>query len=287
MLIPGYGMNDAVFRYHPGGVSFVEALANAGLQPWTLDPRGTRSSRAPSRRSRVRLEDQAFIDLPAAMDRVAALSGHERVHAIGCSLGGALLYAYVGAMAHRVDRLVAMGSPLTWTDRGGILRLFGALGPAVSRVPIRGVSALARAGLPLLRHLPPSVTGFYVNPQLTDLRDARQVARIVESPHADVSLRLSQWIRDGDLTLGGHDVRAGLRQFERPLLLVLATGDGVCPPAAAKPALTAVGGPATLLEVDHPLHRVSHADLFLGAHVSEAVFQPIASWLSPAGSQTR
>ncbi|HMV67246.1 MAG TPA: alpha/beta fold hydrolase, partial [Myxococcota bacterium] len=117
LLVPGYGMNASIFAFHPEGHGLLEHLLGAGFDPWAIDLRGTSTSAPPLRGAPARLRDQAWIDLPTALERVAHVTRQERVHAIGCSLGGALLYAHVGRDAHRVDRLVTMGSPLAWSDR--------------------------------------------------------------------------------------------------------------------------------------------------------------------------
>lgn len=279
LMVPGYGMNAFAFRFHPAGTSMMGALVEAGLDPWALDLRGTRSSTPPRRRAKVRLADQAFQDLPTAIDHIVRTTRSERIHAIGCSLGGALLYAHVGAMDHRIDRLVTMGSPLAWQDRTWLLKLFGRFGPVVGRLPMKGTRTVARFGLPVVGRVAPDLLSIYMNPRITDIRPAKALSRTVEDPRPDVSMQLTKWLREGHLQLDGHHVTDGLGGFHRPLLVVTAREDGICPPSAAKVALEATGGPAELLEVGHPRHAVSHVDLFFGEHVHDAVYDPIQRFL--------
>ena len=61
------------------------------------------------------LTAQAEVDLPTVFGYLRRVTGQERVHAIGCSLGGSLLYAHAAlAPDPGLDRLVAIGAPLTW-----------------------------------------------------------------------------------------------------------------------------------------------------------------------------
>lgn len=279
LLVPGFGMNSSIFTWHPGGPSLMEFLLRAGFDPWTVDLRGTRSSRPPRAGARVRLADQAFLDLPAAAAHVLRHTGHARLHALGCSLGGALLYAWAGRSSAPIERWVTMGSPLEWQDQSALLRLFAAAGPLARWVPVRGSAAAARVALPFARALVPELLSMYLNPRLTDTRDHGPLIATVEDPHADVTASLARWMRHGRLVLGGHDVSAGLRAAAHPLLLVYATGDGVCPPAAARAARHRTGGPVSELAVSHDIERVSHVDLFLGGHVHTQVYAPIANFL--------
>jgi pimeloyl-ACP methyl ester carboxylesterase len=281
LLVHGYGMNASIFGFHPRGPSFLEHLYDAGLDPWTVDLRGTSTAIGPARRAAVTLDDQAHVDLPAVLEHIAAASGAARVHAIGCSLGGALLYAHVGRDAdHRVDRLVTMGSPLVWQDLGLPLRAFKRVGHVLGAVPLRGTRAAARAALPILARVAPDLLSFYLNPRLTFTGPAGALAATVEDPQPRINQALARWMNTGHLMLGDHDVTAGLASFARPLLVVLAEGDGVVPPAASAAAATATAGPTRLLRVTHPEHRVSHVDLFIGDHVHDAVYAPVAAWLN-------
>ncbi len=280
LFVHGYGMNAHLFHAHPTGPSFFDVLMEHGLDPWAVDLRGTKTSEAPHAWSAVRLADIAFKDVPASIDHVRAVTGRDRIHAIGVSLGGGALYAHVGRDAHHIDRLVTMGSPLVWQDRGAVLWTFGALGPALSRIPLRGTTQAARAVLPLARRLGPKAVGFYVNPEITDTLHPETLLRTIEDPHPDVSASLSRWIRQRHLVLAGHHVTHGLKAFGRPTLAVYAEGDGVCPPAAARAVLDYTGGPVDTLAIDDGPNRVSHVDLFAAHFAPERVFPPVARWLA-------
>ncbi len=279
LLVHGYGMNSWVFHEHPTGPSLMEHLARAGLDPWSVDLRGTRSSVAPRPGAPVRLADQAFLDVPTALDLIASRSRVDRVSAIGCSLGGALLYAYAGAMDHRLDRIVTMGSPLVFQDPSWLLRLAGALPGPVARVPVRGTRHLARLALPAAVRFAPSLLSVYLNPANVDLRAPGRLLETVENPHPDVSSQLTRWIREGHLVLDGHHVTEGLGGVHTPLLVVYGDGDGVCPPAAAAAAVAATAGPAAAHRVALPGRPVSHVDLFVGRDTETAVFPAVSGFL--------
>lgn len=280
VFVPGYGMNGFIFRYHPGATSFMEALLNRGLDPWSVDLRGTASAIRVRGRAPVRLSDQAFVDLPTVMDHVAQLTGRARVDAIGCSLGGSLLYAYGAAVRrHRLRRLVTMGAPLRWTP-SALTRAFGLFAPTLGSVPMRGTRHLTRVALPIVSTVVPILLSIYLNPKITRTRPGRMLTRTVEDPIPDVNREIARWMRGGDLILDGLDVSRALADFRQPLLVVVGSGDGICPRDAALCAVGRTGGPVESLEIAHPDgHPVGHADLFISDLAPTAVFPQIADWL--------
>lgn len=280
LFVPGFGMNAFIFRYHPRGGSFMEYLLEQGFDPWSVDLRGQSTSTPPKHNRGWGLADHAFVDLPATFRWISRFTGYERVHAIGCSLGGALLYGYGGTIAdHRIDRLVTMGSPLRWTTASGIVAAFGTLAPVFGKVPVQGTRHLARWLLPVGVRLVPGLMAVYLNPRLTHTGEPHQLSRTVEDTHPAVNLELARWIRNRDLTLGGIDVADALRKFDRPLLVVVGNGDRICPPEVALSAVGLSAGPSRALKVGTDSERVAHADLFISDLAPERIYAPIARFL--------
>lgn len=284
LFVPGFGMNSFIFRYHPRHPSFMETLLDQGLDPWSIDLRGQRSARPhPGTRSSISLADFAFVDLPAAFDFVCAETGHARASAIGCSLGGALLYGYGGAVpGHRLDRLVTMGTPLRWTAVSLVVSAFAAVVPWLGDLPVRGSRRMAEVALPIAARLLPGALSIYVNPRITRCSPARELCLTVEDPHPRVNRQLARWIRGKDLRIGDIDVTDALRRFDRPLLVVAGNGDGIVPAENALAAVEHAAGPVDTLVVGNGQHRVGHADLFISDLSPEHVYRPVARWLLAA-----
>jgi len=285
LFVPGYGMNGWIFRYHPNARSFMGHLVDAGLDPWWVDLRGTSTSRRRRGAPAPSLRDQALIDLPSAFDYIAAATGADRVSAIGCSLGGSLLYAWAGLdPQHRIERLVTMGSPLRW-GHTAITRTFAWGLPAAGSVPMRGTRRLARVALPVAGTIAPWALSLYLNPKITQIRPSRMLTRTVEDPAPTINRDLGRWMRTGDLHLDGVNVTDALSRYSRPLLLIFGSGDGICPEAASTSATERTSGPVDTLRVDHPDgHRVGHADLFISELAPSHVFPRVSRFLESADS---
>lgn len=281
VIVPGYGMNSFIFGYHPEGRSFMQALAESGLDAWAVDLRGQGGSSRGSASRWWGLGDHAFQDLPAVFEFIAETAAFPRIDVIGCSLGGSLVYAYLARYKPgRVRRLVAMGSPLRFVQPSAFIAAVGLFGDIPLAIPIRGTRALARKALPILVQRAPKALSIYLNADITDTTKANELAETVEDPQPGVNLELVRWLRRGRFVIDGMDVAQELVGLDLRVLIVLAMGDGISNPASCR-TITPVLGREHVdeLVVGGPELQVAHADLFISRISDEQVFQPVARWL--------
>lgn len=284
LIVPGYGMNGFIFGFHPRGTSLEWCLTEAGVEVWTVDLRGTSRARAASRSApEASLRSFAREDLSAAARAVLqqTATGADRVDMIGGSLGGSIIYAHLALCpSHRVGSVVAIGSPLVWTQANPLFRWAMGSPRLMRRLRLKGTRRLARAALPLLVKVPGLLTP-YMNAAHVDLDAAPQLTRTVEDPQPLVNRDLAHWLRAGHMKLAGVNVTDALSSVSRPLLLVLANRDGIVPDASARSALDAWGGDdAGVLAVGTDEDWYAHADLFVGHDAPSDVFDPMVTWLS-------
>lgn len=284
LIVPGYGMNSFIFSYHPRGASLEGFLAAAGFEAWRADLRAQGESSSVGGTDHFGLADLALVDLGAAIDAVLAKSntGADRVDVIGASLGGTLLFIHVTLERHhRVGSMVAMGSPVRWVKIHPAIRLAFRSPLLVGAVRFRGTRKLVEKLLPLLAKRVPWLLSIYMNPGATDLSAAREMARTVEDPSRRINRQLAHWINARDLIVRGVNVAEALREVERPLLCVLANGDGIVPRETALFPYQQIGSPLrATLEVGTETLRLAHADLFVSNEAHARVFDPIARWLA-------
>jgi len=284
-IVPGYGMNAFIFGYHPTGLSMEAYLAHAGFEVWSLNLRGQGASRLADRRTTPRfgLRELALVDLPAAVDFIAARNagGHERVDLIGCSLGGTIVYAYAGIFgAARIGAIVGMGAPLRWEAIHPVLKFaFGS--PAVAGLlRIKHTRAIARCGLPLLKRVP-RLLSIYLHPEIVDLSQAETLAETVEDPRPELNREIAAWIRDQDLILDGENVTERFRSVARPLFIMLANADGIVPPATVLSAESAAASAVKdVYTAGDERVKLAHADMFVSEYAQQMVFEPLAAWLA-------
>ena len=119
VIVPGYGMNAFIFGYHPNGPSMEESIAQRGFEVWSVNFRAQDGSRSVGGEKEYNLKDLALTDLGAVFDHIRAHTRTEResVDAIGCSLGGTLLYIHAALV--RQTPLASMIRPKAKTQRSG------------------------------------------------------------------------------------------------------------------------------------------------------------------------
>jgi pimeloyl-ACP methyl ester carboxylesterase len=292
LIVPGYGMNSFIFSYHPNGLSLEGYLVEAGFEVWRADLRAQGGSRplAPASSGRARdalerfgLEDLALTDLGAAIDAVLARArtGGARVDLIGASLGGTLLFLHaVLGGEEKLGSLVALGSPVRWVKIHPALRLAFASPMLVGLVRFRGTRRLAEIALPLLARHTPWLISIYMTPSITDVSAAREMVKTVEDPNRFVNRQIARWIRDRDLVVDGRNVTEGLSRVTRPLLCVVADGDGIVPRETAEyPVKHVSSAVRRVLAVDGDQVSLAHADMFVSNEAHRRVFEPLARWL--------
>ena len=281
LFVHGFGMNSYLMQYHPAGRTFASVLLEQGLDPWAVDLRGTSSSRqlrpeglAPG------LDSQTLYDLPAVLTYIRRQTGHERVHAIGCSLGGSLLFAHAAfAEEPGLGRVVAIGAPLSWQG-APMARYWSRMLQTVGSIPVRGSRHFAKHALPVLAKTAPWLLSVYINPTITDISAPGDITRTVENPIPSVNRAIAEWMR-GELRVAGRAVAPALKRFEEPMMVMYGTGDGIVPRPAALSVVGATSGPVEVVEVGHPRgESVGHADLFVSDIAPQAVFEPAARFFA-------
>ena len=297
LLVHGMGANQNNFTYPPGGC-LVDYLCAKGYDCWTLDLRGSRSSTAPFKHSRndVRMEDFFMEDLPAVIQYVLKTTSYPKVHWIGHSMGGMLLYAYV--QAHGNGLLAsgtALGAPIDFSDAAGNvptkLIAFGERHPRLA-------GSLIRGAIPPLKAIRSAQAIFPVNMRNVpgNMRAAHFI-NMIEDPLPGLMLQVRHWITSKEYTLldGRMDVSRGLTDFSAPLLAFYAAVD---PFINAARALEFFNGikikdkrAMVCSKEEGYVENYNHCDLAFGREAANEIFEPVHKWLkghpcpSPTGKR--
>lgn len=290
LIIPGYCMNTFILAFHPRGTSLVEYLTRHGFEVFTANLRGQGDSELMNGGSRrVGLRELSLVDLPAAVRFTLEQTGRDNLHLVGCSLGGAIVYAYLAhhPETHRIASVVAMGAPLRWEESHPLLKVVFSSRRLASIVNIRGTRGLARRALPIARRIP-RLLDLYMNTAQIALEEADQLVQTIDDPHPYLNVQIVNWVRTGELIVAGKNVAEGLRRVNVPLLNVFANADGIVPPGAARSVGSVLGSDEIQhLEVGDDQGWYAHADMFISDQAERTVFEPMARWLKarrdPAG----
>lgn len=284
-LCHGLATNHFNFMLPPGG-SIGDALAEAGYDCWLADLRACRSATPAPGVSRLTatVDDLLLHDVPAALDYVVKATGYEKVHWIGHSMGGMLLYAYELRFGNgRLASAVTLGAPIGFAGtRHKSHSFLVAIAPYVHRYMANAFRALS----PLISGRAISVRWLPINWENTDARiGAAAIFHAMELPLPRIGGQMDAWAASQTWTMcGGElDVPARLHELQTPLLAVFARSDPFIPQSRARAFFEALPNPdkkmLVLSKENGHSADYNHIDLAVSTNNAEEVQQPIVDWL--------
>jgi pimeloyl-ACP methyl ester carboxylesterase len=282
-IVPGYGMNSFIFGFHPTGDSMEVSWAGRGFEVWSMNLRAQGGSRREGGSRRYGFHDAAVTDLTCVFEHIVrhTETRADRVDGVGCSLGGTYLYVYRALVRerNRLGSLVSMGGPLRWEDPHPALKIAFSSPRLVGQVRLRGTRRMLRLALPVLKKAP-KLLHLYMHPEIIDISRMEEMLQSVEDPNPLLNREIAEWINSKDLYVNGINVTDGLTDAKNPLLIVLASADGIVPEQTTLSAYHAMASPEKeVLRVGNDTLPVAHADLFISEISHEWVFDPLADWL--------
>jgi alpha-beta hydrolase superfamily lysophospholipase len=290
MLLHGLGSNR--FAFHFPGRSMAEWLAARGFDCYVPELRG--SGLSGRRGSRWDLDDHLQGDLPPVLEAIREISGRDRVHWVGHSMGGILMMCF--ALVHGEEAIAsgcALGSSMDYTAGDSGFKRLNALRPLISRLPSVPFGEASHLLAPLLGRVDTPLERFHFN-------RANVEPEIIRAVHANLFGPIPARLLTSLATTfepGGMRNRDGtLRYLERlgelqlPLLLIAGSVDRQCPLDAVDATLRALRREGEIV-----VHRFGkafghredygHLDLILGRNAPEEVWPRVERWLSEgAGS---
>ncbi len=283
-----HGLSGNRFNFvYPLGRSTVDHLVNAGYDCWAIELRGCRSSTPPPGKQLhdVCFEEYVRQDLPTAVAHILRNSDGERLHWIGHSMGGMLLYAY--ELVHGSDTLasgITLGTPPGFD---GVRHSRHPLAlAAMTRFP-RSASVLMRLTTPLIPLLRLSNSIAPINWE--NMQSGVHFYNLMELPPPPVLAQFSQWAQTNEWRLddGQLDVLTGLRTLATPLLTIGGAADSLAPPRNLERFHEHVPSDDKALLILSRANGHSadynHVDLVFSRRGKKEVFQPILEWLQRHG----
>lgn len=271
----------------PDGDSMVDSLVRAGYDCWCAELRGARSCKPPAGMSRhsATADDFLLYDLPAAIDYIRANTGYARVHWVGHSLGGMLLYAY--ELAHGTDALASgttLGSPPGFDGvrptSGKILLPIAKLMPGLFEVWLRAMAPIASKFHFSLKFFP--INWNNVHPNFR----AASLFNLIELMPPKAAEQLRNWNNGDPWRMRGEelDIAGSLNQLRLPLFVIYGESDPLVPLRNAQgfyDGLPTRDKQMLVLGRSHGHEEnYNHVDLAIAKNGPADVYAPIAAWLA-------
>jgi len=291
LLCHGLGAN----RYNldgPGALSMARKLCDAGYDCWVVELRGAGYSSHPRLWNRKRydwlFDDYVSHDIPAALNRIQALTGHRQVHWIGHSMGGMVAYAYLLTQdSARIRTMTAIASPCFARGESWMLdKVIGLRGvlKLIKKLPYHGTGALLVPFMPLFKA---TLGHLFGNPQNLSTTDLSKLV-VVTPTNLPTSLiyQFACWYaEDGfcDAYANVHYYRE-LHRITVPALLIAGAVDKLTPPEDIAYVHDHIGSADKTLmtfgKASGCRYDYGHIDLVLGKYAPEEVWPHIFDWLA-------
>jgi polyhydroxyalkanoate synthase len=282
----GFMSNQYNFAMPPGE-SMVDAFAEKGYDCWAIDLRGGRSSIAAFGRPPydATVDDYLLRDIPAAIEYIRKATGFAKVHWVGHSMGGMLLYAYDATFGQdHVACATTLGSPIGFEgmkfSRPTVLFAIRKSSWHLFRALQRGLVALLSTFKISAQVVPMNWKN--MNPKMV----GRSLFATVEVPPIGVAEALSQAVlsKTWFVNDGAVDVYASVkRESHIPHFAIYGSVDPFVPSYTVEPFFDSLNNPDKKLLVlskeNGCEEEYSHVDLVFGRNVGTEVFAPIDAWL--------
>lgn len=280
LLIPSLINRWYVLDLRPGA-SLVEALAGAGFDVWCLD------WGIPEAEDRYLDWEAVIARLGRAVRRVKRETGASKLGVLGYCMGGTLTTIYAAQHADEIAALVTLAAPIDF-QRGGQLRCMveprwfdaDAIADAGNVAPVQ-----MQSGFVALR--PTMELGKLASlPELATDAKAREGFLALDAwasdnipfPAEAYRRYISEMYQGNQLVEGTHRVanrEVKLSAIKCPTLVITASRDQICPPAAATALLNLVG--ATDKQVlDVP---GGHVGAVVGSRAAKDMYPALIRWL--------
>jgi len=296
LLLHGLGASAEQFDLGVGDIdapvpSLAHWLAEQGYDVWVPDLRGSGKSERPSPNVKKRwdwcVDDFIEKDMPAFVDYILERSSYKKLHWIGHSMGGILLFCYCARYgSDKIASGVAAGAGLDYSEASSSYRAIEPLkeiGRHLKRIPVRYWS---RQFAPLFGRVWNPIEASFFHPANIAPAAARSIpAGVQYDLSGEVLYQLASLFKEGGfLSADGRIHYAEIAsRVELPILLLAGERDLQCRPKVVAKARRLLGGKHNRMLTYGKNHGqeedYGHFDLFSGLRVEREVFPDVETWL--------
>lgn len=295
-LILCHGFTSTSISYDLGnGHGMGPYLSEAGYDVWMLNLRGRRFSSKPNLgKGHIdydwTFDDYLNYDLPAAIKYVTEQTGAKQVTWIGHSMGGMLMYAYLGSPKHKwrnnVEKIIIIASPTNFAPIDDSTNALAKIGKVFinsgDMLPIQSGAKLTGRYLAKRRDM----AQWTINPDnFSEQTTLYYLANGTPNVSGGAINQFLGWLNTNTFTSldGEIDYRAGVEKIEVPALVMAGKLDNLAPIWAVYPGYKLLSskdktfyllGQVNGCKEDH-----AHGGVILGNWAKEEVYAVVKDWL--------
>lgn len=273
--------------------SIVALLQNEGYSVWLMDLRGRPTAGDTGwffgdHTFTYNVDDYIRDDVNTALKYVTEKSGAPKVHWIGHSMGGMILYA---RLAHypenRIASFIAYGSPTTFVPSSNILALQKKLAPGLVLIPSVPTRMLGRSGAYVVPLMPRKFKALLYNIENTNTYMEKRLfwnsTNDIANPEARQFIKA---LKTGEMV--SHDQKISyfqkLSNVKTPLLAIAGRRDNLADPASVRDSFENVGSTDKKLMILSRAHGYSqdygHIDMIFGRRAHIEVHPKVMKWIN-------
>jgi len=289
ILCHGMGANRFNFDFDDR-YSVAAYLSQLGFDCFVLELRGSGWSQVPDEcpggRWNTCFEDHVRKDIPAAVEKVLAVTGAKKLHWVGHSMGGIVLYCYaIEQQGKNLKSAVTIGSPVNFTYMShmkGIARLGRKILPFFKQFHARFFMNLS---LPFVGRNDKLFGKKIYLAENCDLDVIRYAAvNLVTDSSSQLMLQFADWVLDSDVkSADGIDWQNQLGSVKQPIFAIAGSLDYFAKPDGIKWIYEHLGSKDKKLRIFGKAYGdaadYGHGDLVVGRTAPTEVFPAISEWL--------
>lgn len=291
LLVHGLASNRHNMDFPEKEKSLAQYLWKKGWDTWIVELRGAGKSAKPKPwqwlNQRWNFDHYVLQDLPAAVRFILQSSKRPRLHWVGHSMGGFLVYPFVKTQsADLIHSVLTVGSPMGTDVKPGYFKWTHHIDPVfkvIPFIPYRAAAKLVGAYAEWAFKSDKSILFVRENMSLQTLKLGTKVA--IDDVSAGVIVQIHQWLREKSFKSwdGKINYTIDLKKFKLPLLILTGNRDPFTPFGIIRKTFQKIGSAKKrwiMFGRKHG-HRTDygHVDLIIGNHAPREVFPKIAEWL--------
>lgn len=309
LLCHGLGYNS-LFWVLDDKINLAKYLSDRGFDVWLLSLRGSGLSTKPgisvikniteTRPGELNnisfkpsflnwsIDDYINYDIPAALKFICEKTGKKQITWVGHSLGGMIMYAYLGKnKPDRIRSVVTIGSPIIIPQPPNqILQAFAEIKNFFKACLIINIRSGATAIAPFHEFInTPDKVLFYNSDNINDETVTKVLTYVVEDLPLAVVDQMIKMIQTGIFTSkdGSINYTEQIKNIDVPILLICGKADNLAPPESVRYVYHQIKserkkfimfGIANGYKKDY-----GHNDLILGKNADTEVYPKIFKWL--------
>jgi len=271
--------------------SLARFFSERGYDSWIISLRGAESWSTKGLTGKVSwdFDFDTFVeqDIPCSIEYILSKTGKKKIHWIGHSMGGMLLYAFVIRWGNeRIASGITLGSPVRFSSADRHIKIIAGSDFFLKNFRVLHLNLLAKVTAPLTGIFKTRLITHQMNPKNVDFKLIRRAQFNAVTPISTKLLRQFQiWVKNDEFKSlkNGLNYRENLDKIKIPVLVVAGKKDKMARLKDVQFAYERISsGDKKYIELSREggfSEDYGHIDMVFGKVAPEEVFPLLLDWI--------